>query len=268
MQKAVKQAYQAEVLLRSTQMITVGTRYPFKDQVVITTENTYRHSERELFTYSHRIDIGIPCENKLEAMKLHKALREHFQDKKMMLPIHVGVFQKPRTYNNQKARKHQAHATIKGADLLLALPEFQKDKTLAHSIGSSPVESNVLVNGFDLTYMISEFTMEHLIMEEDFDGKPLDTPFYRLDLYTSSVFEDEDGLSNEELIVFSINGTSESEIMLLGEKIAKLQHDKKEILTCKGAFPREQRDYFQIRLADNAETFIKRLTPEQTKKAS
>jgi len=225
MQTIIKQAYQAEVLLRKVHMCTVGTKWPHKDQVVLTTENTYQHPDFDLFTYTQRIDVVIPCENRIEAMKLNKALKEYFKNE-MMLPLHVGVFQKPYLKDNQKARKHYAYTIDNAKTFLNLLPELQKDKSNKYVVGATAVESNIIVNGFDLTYQIQDYRLEHFFMEEDFDGKPLENPFYRLSLYTSSIFENEDikteeTTQNEELLVFHIKGDSESEIIALGTALAK-----------------------------------------------
>jgi len=158
----IQQAYQADVLLRKVLMSSVGSRYPHKDHVVITAENTYRHSENPLFSYSQRIDVVVHCENRIEAVKLNLALREYLA-KDMMLPFHVGVFQKPFTKEGQKARKYFAYANIGAKELLESLPKLEKDKSLKFALGASPIESNVLVNGFDLTYTISDYDLEHTI---------------------------------------------------------------------------------------------------------
>ena len=266
--KPLNPAYQANVLLRQAKMITVGTRFPFKDQLVITTENTYRHPEKDMFTYSHRIDVVIPTENRNEALKLNVALRKYFRNDEMMLPLHVGVFQKPYTAKNQKSRKHYAYSTINGKDLLEALPNFEKQKDLKYSVGSSPVESDVLVNGFDLTYLITEFDMEHFIMEEDFEtGKPLENPMYRLSLYTTSIFEnEEEETEEEEILLFHINAESESELMTLAKKLQDMQHDKTKILECKDTFPKQERDYYSVNLREKADDFIKKLGSNNSNK--
>lgn len=103
----LKQAYQAEVLLRKPQIHSVGTRYPHKDHVVITTENIERSSKNPLFSIISLIDVVVKCENRTEAVKLNMALKEYFA-KGMMLPLNVGVFQKPYTKQNERAMKYYA----------------------------------------------------------------------------------------------------------------------------------------------------------------
>ena len=261
MQKVIKQAYQTEVLLRKVHMVTVGTRYPHKDQVVLTTENTYQHPDFDFSTFTQRIDVVIPSENRIEAMKTVKALKEYLQQSEMMLPIHVGVFQKPYLKDNQKARKHYAYCIDDSKTILNLLPELIKNKQNKYAVGSTPVESNVIVNGFDLTYQIEDYRMEHLFMDTDFDGKPLDTPYYRLSLYTSSIFEDEDIKTkditqSEELVVFHIRGESESEIIALAKKLQHQQREKKSIFTCKGSFPKVERDFYSINLGKSASEIL------------
>jgi hypothetical protein len=259
MQTVIKQAYQAEVLLRTTQLITVGTRYPFTDKVVLTTENSYQHPDYDLFTYTQRIDVVIPTENKLEAFRLSKALQDYFKHEKM-LPLHVGVFQKPYLKENQKARKHFAYTIDDAKTFLKLLPELKKDKSLNYVPGATQVESNYLENGFDLTYQIQDFRMEHLFMEEDFNGRPLDEPFYRLSLNTVSIFQKEDPKSkevtqSEELVLFHIRGESESEILDLARKFAVLKRDS-VILNLKGSFPRAERDYYTVNITKNASEIL------------
>lgn len=262
MQIVTQQAYQAEVLLRKVQIVTVGSRYPFKDQIVLTTENILRHADNPLFTYAHRIDVVINCENKLEAMKVNKEIKEYFA-KDMMLPLHVGVFQKPWTNPKlkEKTRKYYAHATINAKDISTHLKELEKNKAMKYSIGASPVESNMLVNGFDLTYMVANFQMEHNFLTE-IEGKELEKPIYRLTLSTVSIIENyEEGKEDEatqedESVLFQINGDSESEINALAEKFAKLQFDKKEIFTCKGGFPKKEKDHYVVRLGKSASELL------------
>ena len=263
MQTVIKQAYQAEVLLRKVHLVTVGTKYPYKDQVVITTENTYQHPDFDMFTYTHRIDVVIPAENRIEAMKTVKALKEYF-NADMMLPLHVGVFQKPWTSQNQKARKHYAYTIDDSKTILNLLPELQKDKKNKYVPGATTVESNVIANGFDLTYQIQDFRMEHLFMDEDFDGKPLENPFYRLSLYTSSVFENEDPKTkevtqNEELLIFHVKGDSESEVLELAKKLYSMQKEK-NIFTCKGSFPKAEKDFYSVNLNKSASELLKQFS--------
>lgn len=269
MQNVTQQAYQAEVLLRKVQIVTVGTRNPFKDQVVLTTENILRHADNPLFTYSHRIDVVIKCENKLEAIKINKEIKEYFA-KDMMLPLHVGVFQKPWTNQKekQKSRKYYAFATINSKDVIAHLKECEKNKSNKYVLGASPVESNMLTNGFDLTYMIANFQMEHTFLTE-IEGKLLDKPIYRLSLSTVSIIEnfeegkEDEATQEEELVLFQISGDSESEINSLAEKIAKLQFDKKEIFTCKGGFPKHEKDFYVVRLAKTASELLTLLSVPQ-----
>ena len=263
MQTVQKQGYQAEVLLRKVHMITVGTRYPHKDQAVITTENTYQHPKHEFSTYTQRIDVVIPSENRIEAMKVVKSLREYLIKNEMMLPLHVGVFQKPWLKENQKARKHYAYTIDDSKTILKLLPELNKNKSNKYVVGATPVESDIIVNGFDLTYQITDFRMEHLFMEKDFDDKPLEQPYYRLSLYTSSIFEDEDPkeketTQSEELLIFHIRGDSESEIIALAKKLQILQREK-QIFSCKGAFPKAERDFYAVNLGKSASELIDQL---------
>ena len=261
MQTVLKQGYQSEVLLRKAHLITVGTKYPFKDQVVITTENTYQHPELDFSTYTHRIDVVIPSENRIEAMKTVKSLKEYMQDNSMMLPLHTGVFQKPWVKDNQKSRKHYAYTIDDAQTIAKLLPTFSKNNDYKYVVGATPVESNTIVNGFDLTYQIQDFRMEHLFMDTDFDGKPLETPFYRLSLYTSSIFETDDPKTkditqSEELVVFHIKGDSESEIIALAKKLQAQQQNGKDIFTCKGSFPKLERDFYVVNLSKNASDLI------------
>ena len=260
MQTVLKQGYQAEVLLRKVHMVTVGTRYPHKDQAVITTENTYQHPKHDFSTYTQRIDVVIPCENRIKAMEIVKALKDYLIKSEMMLPLHVGVFQKPWLKENQKARKHYAYTIDDSKTILNLLPELNKNKQNKYVVGSTPVESDVIVNGFDLTYQIQDFRMEHLFMEKDFDDKPLDEPYYRLTLYTSSIFEDEDPKTKEvtqteELLIFHIRGDSESEIIALAKKLQTMQKEK-QIFTCKGAFPKAERDFYAVNLGKSASELL------------
>jgi len=264
MQSVLKQGYQAEVLLRKVHMVTVGTRYPHKDQAVLTTENTYKHPVHEFSTYTQRIDVVIPSENRIKAMEIVKALREYLIKNEMMLPLHVGVFQKPFLRDNQKARKHYAYTVDNSETILKLLSELSKNKANKYVVGATPVESDTIVNGFDLTYQIQEYRMEHLFMEKDFDDKPLDDPYYRLSLYTSSIFENEDPKTkdttqNEELLIFHIRGDSESEIIALAKKLQIMQKDK-QIFTCKGAFPKAERDFYAVNLGKSASELLKQFS--------
>jgi len=53
----IQQAYQAKVLLRKVQIHSVGSRYPFKDQVVLTTQNIERNEANTIYSYTHLIDV-------------------------------------------------------------------------------------------------------------------------------------------------------------------------------------------------------------------
>ena len=161
-------------------MSSVGTRYPHKDQVEITAENTYQHSTNALYSFSHRIDVVVKCENRVEAVKLNTAIREYLV-KNLMLPLHVGVFQKPFTKDTKKpvSTSLTPISTLKSLE---TLPKLEKDKSLKFVLGASPIESNVLANGFDL---------EHTFMSVK-DAKKnkidLQKDIYKLSLYTSTTF--------------------------------------------------------------------------------
>ena len=261
--KIIKQAYSAKVLLREVQVCTVGTKYPFKDQVVLTAENTYSHPDFELFTYTQRIDVCISCENRIEAYKLYQKLSEYFKSKKM-LPLEVCVFHKPWTSNNQKSRKYFSYSSINSNELLQLLPTLNEDKSLNyHPSDKNNVNSSALNVGFDLTYQVKDFKMEHLFLEE-IDGKKLDKPYYKLSLYTTSIFENVDPKSNEiteneEIVLFEINGDSESEIILLAKLLHKNLTDKK-VFQAKGGFPRMERDFYRVRLDESASYYINLLS--------
>lgn len=257
----VQQAYQADVLLRKVLMSSVGSRYPHKDHVVITSENTYQHHENSLFTYSQRIDVVVKCENRLEAVKLNQAIREYLS-KDMMLPLHVGVFQKPFTKDNQKSRKYFAYSNTNAKELLEILPKLEKDKTLKFALGASPIESNVLVNGFDLTYSISDFDLEHTIFTIE-DAKKakreIAKDIYKVTLYTSTIFEVDVDTVEEVLINFEINGESSSELDTLANKLREL-HNNGIVFTCKGQFPRLERDFYRVSLSKTAGELITELS--------
>lgn len=269
----IQQAYQADVLLRKVLMSSVGSRYPHKDHVVITAENTYRHSENPLFSYSQRIDVVVHCENRIEAVKLNLALREYLA-KDMMLPFHVGVFQKPFTKEGQKARKYFAYANIGAKELLESLPKLEKDKSLKFALGASPIESNVLVNGFDLTYTISDYDLEHTIFTIE-DAKKqkreMAKDIYKLTLYTSTIFEVDADTVEEILINFEINGESASELDTLATKLTEMQNNGL-VFTCKGQFPRAERDFYRVTLSKSASELIVELStiikPEPQSKVS
>lgn len=269
----IQQAYQADVIIRKVLMCSVGSRYPHKDQLVITAENTYKHPANDLYTYSQRIDVVVKCENRIEAVKLNQALREYLA-KDMMLPLSVGVFQKPFTKDNQKARKYFAFANIGAKELLESLPKLEKDKTLKYVVGASPIESNVLVNGFDLTYSITDFDLEHTFMSiEEAKKNKIDLvkDIYKLTLYTSTLFEVDADTIEEVLINFEINGESESEINTLAEKLMQLQNNG-VVFQCKGQFPRAERDFYRVTLSKTASDLIAELSttikPEPQPKAS
>jgi len=264
MQNVIKQAYQADVLLRKVQLHTVGSRYPFKDQVVITAENTMRHPENDLFTYSHRIDVVIKCENRTEAVKLNIAIKDYLS-KDMMLPLHVGVFQKPYTKDNQKARKYFAYTTISSKELLASLPELQKNKDLKYALGASPIESNMLANGFDLTYAMTNYTLEHTFLDDEKARElGINSSIYRLTLYTSSIIQLDDETMEEELINFEINGESESEVIALAQHLTKLQNNG-VVFTCKGAFPKHERDFYRVKLDKSAGDLLKQFSKPEPK---
>ncbi|AHJ12431.1 hypothetical protein [Sulfurospirillum multivorans] len=269
----VQQAYQADVLLRRVLLSSVGTRYPHKDQVVITAENTYQHPTNAIYSFSHRIDVVVKCENRIEAVKLNQAIREYLS-KDMMLPLHVGVFQKPFTKDNQKARKYFAYSNTNAKELLETLPKLEKDKSLKFVLGSSPIESNVLANGFDLTYSISDFDLEHTIFTIE-DAKKSKTEItkdiYKVTLYTSTIFEVDADTIEEVLINFEINGESASELDILANKLTELKNNG-IVFTCKGQFPRAERDFYRVSLSKTAGELIAQLSttikPESQPKVS
>lgn len=187
----LKQAYQAEVLLRKPQIHSVGSRYPHKDHVVITTENIERSPSNPLFSIISLIDVVVKCENRIEAIKLNNALKEYFA-KNMMLPLRVGVFQKPYTKDRERAQKHYAFANISAKELLEELPKLEKNQDLKFVVGASPVESNYILNGFDLTYSLTEYTMQgsFMTLEQMKElNKNAERPSYKLKLCTTSFFE-------------------------------------------------------------------------------
>lgn len=259
----IKQAYTAKVLFREVQVCTVGTKYPFKDQVVLTAENTYSHPDFDLFTYSQRIDVCISCENRIEAYKLYQNLNEYFKSKKM-LSLEVGVFHKPFLRDNQKSRKYFSYSSINAKELLELLPTLKDDKSLNYQPSNkNSVNSSAVSVGYDLTYQIKDFKMEHLFLEE-IDGKPLDKPFYKLSLYTTSIFENEDPKTKEiyeveEIVLFEISGDSESEIINLAKLLHKNLTDKK-VFQAQGGFPRMEKDYYRVKLDQPASYYINLLS--------
>ena len=86
----IQQAYQAKVLLRKVQIHSVGTRYPFKDQVVLTTQNIERNATNAIYSSTHLIDVVVKCENRIEAIKLNQAIKEYLA-KDMMLPLDANL---------------------------------------------------------------------------------------------------------------------------------------------------------------------------------
>lgn len=249
MQNVLAQAYQADVLIRKSLTCTVGTRYPFKDQVVLTCENVERQAD-DIFSYTHIIEVVVKCENHKEAVLLNSALREYLA-KDLMLPLSVGVFQKPFLKDNQKSRRYFAFTNISPKDLMLELPKFEKDKSLKYALGASPVESNVIVNGFDLTYSVTKFTMDKTIFTIE-DAKQqkreIKEDIYKLLLLTTSSFEHDDGSQEVELVNFEIACESESQILELAKVLQRNQNNG-VIFTCKGKFPRAQKDFYSIPLS-------------------
>lgn len=253
----LKQAYQAEVLLRKPQIHSVGSRYPHKDHVVITTENIERSPSNPLFSIISLIDVVVKCENRIEAIKLNNALKEYFA-KNMMLPLRVGVFQKPYTKDRERAQKHYAFANISAKELLEELPKLEKNQDLKFVVGASPVESNYILNGFDLTYSLTEYTMQgsFMTLEQMKElNKNAERPSYKLKLCTTSFFEVNEDTSLDESVNFEISGESQSEIETLAEKIVKLK-DNGIAFTCKGKFPQSQKDYYTVAITKKAGDLI------------
>lgn len=253
----IQQAYQAKVLLRKVQIHSVGSRYPFKDQVVITTQNIERNPNNPLFSNTHLIDVVVKCENRLEAVKLNMALKEYLAKDKM-LPLDIGVFQKPFTKENQSAQKYYAFSNIQAKELLELLLKYQEDKSLNFVVGASPVESNYTFNGFDLTYSLTNYTMQgtFLTLEQMKEfNKNAEKPSYKLKLLTTSFYEVSEDTSLDESVNFEIVGESESEINTLAEKIQQLQNNG-IAFTCKGRFPRAQKDFFTVPLSKVAGDLI------------
>lgn len=267
MQNALTQAYQADVLIRKSLTCTVGTRYPFKDQVVLTCENIERQAD-DIFSYTHVIEVVVKCENHKEAGSLNLALREYLA-KDMMLPLSVGVFQKPFTKENQKSRRYFAFANITPKDLMLELPKFEKDKSLKYALGASPIESNVVVNGFDLTYSVTKFSLDktvYTIEDAKQQKREIKEDIYKLILATTSSFEYEDGSQAVELINFEIACESESQIIELAKVLQRNQNNG-VIFTCKGKFPRAQKDYFVIPLSKKASDLLIELNTQPVVKS-
>ncbi|AFL68267.1 hypothetical protein [Sulfurospirillum barnesii] len=257
----IQQAYQAKVLLRKIQIHSVGTRYPFKDQLVITTQNIERNPNNPIFSITHLIDVVVKCENRIEAVKLNNALKEYLAKDKM-LPLDIGVFQKPFTKENQQAQKYYAFSNSSAKELLELLLKYQDDKTLHYVVGSSPVESNYLFNGFDLTYTLTNYTMNgsFFTLEQMKEiNKNATSPSYKLKLLTTSFCELDEDTSVDESVNFEISGESESEVGTLAEKIIQLQNNG-IAFTCKGRFPRAQKDYFTVPLSKSAGELIKEIS--------
>ena len=256
----IQQAYQAKVLLRKIQIHSVGTRFPFKDQVVLTTQNIERNANNPLFSSTHLIDVVIKCENRIEAIKLNQELKTYLA-KEMMLPLDIGVFQKPYTKENQSAQKYFAYSNINAKELLELLPKYLSDNALKYVLGASPVESNYLFNGFDLTYSLTNYTMEgsFLTLEQMKDfNKNATAPSYKLKLKTTSFVEMDADTQVDESVNFEISGESESEVNTLAEKIVQLQNNG-IAFTCKGRFPRAQKDFFSVPLSKSASDLIKEI---------
>lgn len=271
----LKQAYQAEVLLRKPQIHSVGSRFPFKDHVVITAENIERSSNNPLYSITSLIDVVIKCENRIEAVKLNMALKEYFS-KGMMLPLHVGVFQKPYLKEKQSAQKYYAFANINAKELLEELPKLEKNKDLKYVLGASPIESNYILNSFDLTYTLTDYTMQGSILSlEQMKeiNKNATKPSYKLKLRTTSFFEVDEETALDESVNFEVSGESESEIELLAEKINTLKNNG-VALVCSGKFPQAQKDYYTVAITKKAGDLIteinamlepKNPTPTQSK---
>ncbi|MBN2832427.1 MAG: hypothetical protein JXK50_07130, partial [Campylobacterales bacterium] len=86
-------------------------------------------------------------------------------------------------------------------------------------------------------------------------------------------FEVDEDTINEVLINFEINGESESEINTLAEKLTQLQNNG-IVFTCKGQFPRAERDFYRVSLSKTASELITELSatvkpePQPTPKVS
>jgi hypothetical protein len=256
----IQQAYLAKVLLRKVQIHSVGSRYPFKDQFVITTQNIERNSENALYSQTYLIDVVVKCENRLEAIKLNQAVKDYLS-KDMMLLLDIGVFQKPYTKDNQTAQKYYAFSNISAKELLELLPKLQSDASLKYVVGASPIESNYIFNGFDLTYSLTNYVMDFTFrtLEQMKElNKDAKSPIYKLKLKTTSFIEIDENTQNDESVNFEISGESESEVNTLAEKIMQLQNNG-ITFTCKGRFPRAQKDFFTVPLSRSATDLIKEL---------
>lgn len=266
----IQQAYQAKVLLRKVQIHSVGTRYPFKDQVVLTTQNIERNTTNALYSSTHLIDVVVKCENRIEAIKLNQAIKEYLA-KDMMLPLDIGVFQKPYTKENQQAQKYYAFSITSAKELLELLQKYTSDASLKYVLGASPIESNYIFNGFDLTYSLTNYTLDFTFrtLEQMKELNPnASAPVYKLKLKTTSFVELDEDTQIDESVNFEISGESESEVNTLAEKIIQLQNNG-ITFTCKGRFPRAQKDYFTVPLSSSAGDLIKEIgTILEPKKAT
>jgi len=266
----IQQAYQAKVLLRKVQIHSVGTRYPFKDQVVLTTQNIERNEANTIYSYTHLIDVVIKCENRIEAIKLNTALKEYLA-KDMMLPLEIGVFQKPYLKENQSAQKYFSFSNSSAKEILELLPKYQSDPSLKYVLGASPVESSYIFNGFDLTYSLTNYTLDFtfrtLEQMKEFN-KDATSPIYKLKLKTTSFVELDENTQQDESVNFEVSGESESEVNTLAEKVLQLQNNGISF-TCKGRFPKAQKDFFTVPLSKSAGDLIKEInTMLEPKKAT
>lgn len=253
----IQQAYQAEVLLRKIKIHSVGSRYPHKDHLVITTQNIEKSPSNPLFSTTSLIDVIVKCENRNEAIMLNSALKDYLS-KDMMLPLHVGVFQKPFTKDNQRSLKYYAFSNTTAKELLAELPRYIKMPSLQYVLGASPIESNYSFNGFDLTYSLTDYIMQgsFFSLEQMKEiNKNMTKPSYKLKLRTTSFYEVDADTSLDESIDFEIVGESESEVNILAEKIVKLQ-DNGIPFVCKGRFPQAQKDYYTVSITKKAGDLI------------
>lgn len=263
MQNVLKHAYQADVLLRKVLTHTVGSRFPFKDHVVLTAENSEPNAENPIFTSKQCIEVVIPCENRVEALKLNVALKEYLS-KNLMLPLSVGVFQKPYLKDGQKAVKHFSFTNINAKTLLAELPKLEKEPKSKFVADGS--------NGFSLTYTITDFTFDKTAFTVE-DAKKtnknstLDKDIFKLKLSTTSAFEFEDGSQSVEIVEFEIACDSENEI----DTLAKLMYDNQKngvVFTCKGKFPVAQKDFYVIKLSKTGAELITQFSADTVKKSA
>ena len=254
----LQQAYQAKVLLRKVQIHSVGSRYPFKDQVVLTTQNIERNLLNPIYSSTHLIDVVVKCENRIEAIKLNQAIKEYLS-KDMMLPLDIGVFQKPYLKDKQQAQKYFAFSNISAKELLELLPKYQSDTSLKYVLGA-PLE-NYVFNGFDLTYSLTNYTLDFTsrTFEEHKEFNPKATgPLHKLKIKTTSFIEVDEDTQMDESVNFEVSGESESEVNTLAEKIMQLQNNG-ITFTCKGLFPSAQKDFYTVRLSRSASDLIKEI---------